>query len=82
MEMIIFYRYLQKKLEIFETVYQTLNCFQIFFLKKITILHHKFAVIGYKMFNIILDLSIHNFMSKGMNSLLRFYCMPFKMWNR
>jgi len=40
-----------------------------------TILDHKITVIG-------LDLSIHNFMSKGMNSLLRFYYMPFKMWSR
>jgi len=49
---------------------------------KMTILHHKITVIGNQMFNIILDLSIHNFMSKGMNSLLWFYYMPFKMWNR
>lgn len=71
----------KKKLEIFETLYQTLNCFQIFFLKKMTILHHKITVIGYKMFNVTLDLSIHNCMSKAMNSLW-FYYMPFKMWNK
>jgi len=46
-----------------------------------TILHHKITVIGYKMFNVTLDLSIHNCMSKAMNSLW-FYYMPFKMWNK